>query len=289
MKFRWFLDPSACLYDAPDSGGGGGDSGGDTSGSFDSGGGGSPEPAVPDIPEVDDNYTFRLKGQDKPIKLSEYRAGFQSQATKASQEAARLRQEVAQYKQREAQAEQQRQAQARQAAGQGQDNFLASLEQLPYLDGPHAKQVIDRIYGELRQRDQITIAALQELQKMRQTVSSLNEAHVGATFDSKISRWLQEGGYPDNPAAKKFAQILYLAHEGQDLDQEFPQLLKQHWGEFQSLIESERAAKVAANRKPPFLPGRGGATGPTKPIQLDPRLTSHQVADQLFDLFREEG
>ncbi len=290
MKRNWIGFPiSLPTFDAPgDGGGGGGDTGGGGGGDF-SGSSPTPEAATPDIPEVDDSYQFRIKGQDKPISLGDYRARFQSQATKAQQEAARYREKVAQYERERTQAEQQRQIQARQNAGQQGNDFLGELRQMPYLDGNAAAQLFERFSGEIQQRDRVHVAALQEIQRLRQVVGTLNESHSSQAFEGKISRMLQDGGYPQDPRVQKLAQALYLAYEGENLDAEFPEIWKQYWEDTQAVLRAENDRKVREARKPSFIPGRGGVGSPSKPVQLDPRLTAQQVADELFPMFSDEN
>jgi hypothetical protein len=243
--------------------------------------------ATPSVPEVDDSYQFRLKGQDKPVTLGQYRAGFQSQATRASQEAARLRQEIAQYRQREQQAEAQRQAEARRAAAQGQDNWLQSLRSLSYLDGEAAAGVVERLAGEFQTRDKITIAALQEVQRLKQAVQTLMEGHTGNQFESLISKTVNDIGLPQE--AMDFAKEVYLAYEGEDLNNEFPSILRSRWEQLQRIIKASNEAKVAAARKAPFVPGKGGLGSPSRPLQLDPKADARSTADVLWDALQGNG
>lgn len=290
MKRNWsgFSIQEPCFDAFGDGGGGGADPG--------SGGGadlsGSQQEATPVVPEVDDSFEFRLKGQEKPIKLSEYRAGFQSQATRASQEAARLRQELAQHKAQQQQYEAQRQAEARQRANQGPQapDIFAQLKELPYLDGATATNVVQNIQGQIRQRDGVLLALAQRLQQQDQVLSRLNESHVGSTFDGKINKWVKELGLPEDDAIYNMAKTLYLGYEpGPELDAEFPEILRNSVESMERVLEARRAAKVAAARKPAFVPGRGGAAGPSKPLQLDPRATAADTATALWESLQTHG
>jgi hypothetical protein len=280
-----FLAGLDCFYDIPgDTGGGGGADSGSGGGSY---GGGDPNPpAEPTVYEVDDDTLIKPKGSDKPVKYGEHFRGFQRQFTQASQKAARLERELQARDERLRQIEQAQQ-QSRQPQSQ-QPNLADQLRQLPYLDGAAAADLTDNILGQFKQRDQILVAALRELQQMKATLGTLNETHSSQTFDAKIDRVLTEGGYPNDPRVKKLAQALYLAYEpGPELDSEFPEIWRQYWEDTQAVITAQQAAKVAANRKQPFLPGRGGQAGPSRPIQLDPKLSSQEVADQLWHMFSE--
>ena len=99
-------------------------------------------------------------------------------------------------------------------------------------------------------------------------------------FDGKISNWLKEGGYPSEAA--DLAKEIYLAYEGDDLDNEFPQIFANRWEQIQQIIDSQRKAKVEAARRP-LLPGRGGNGVASKPIGLKGNESSKQLADTLWD------
>lgn len=273
-----FFSGFDCLYDAPGDTGGGG--GGNLDGNL---GGSDPNlPAEPTVFDVSDDSLIRVNGRQEPVKFGEHFRGFQSQFTKATQEAARLKTQLAERDQRLADI--QRQQAAAQQQGQRQSNqpdIIQQLRQMPYLDGEAAAGLADNIAGQIRQRDQILLATLQRMQQMERTLSTLNESHVGASFDGKINRWLQEGGYP--PEAADLAKEIYLAYEGNDLDSEFPQIFKQRWEQITRLLDAQRAAKVQANRKPAFVPGRGGVAGPSRPLQLDPAADAKSTADKLWD------
>jgi hypothetical protein len=122
---------------------------------------------------------------------------------------------------------------------------------------------------------------VQKLQQMDRTLSSLNESHTGSAFEGKVNRWIGDMGLP--PEAAEAAKIFYLAHEGDDLDDQFPEMFRAHWESMQKLFEAQRNAKVQAARKAPFVPGRGGQAGPNRPLQLDPKLSARDTADKLWD------
>lgn len=284
IGFGYFVSGLDCFYDAPDAGGGGGS---DTSFQGDSGGGDPSPAAEPTVYEVSDDSLIKLPGQEKPVKFGEHTRGFQSQFTKASQEAARLKRELEQRDQKLRQYEAQQQQFQRQQQGQGQNRPRLSdqLRGMNYLDGEAAATMAEAFEGEIRQRDQILLAALQKVAAMEKTLNTLNESHVGASFEGKINKWLGEIGLP--PEAADLAKEVYLAYEGDDLDYEFPQILRNRWEQLQRVFAATQQQKIQAAKKQPFLPGRGGGTGPSRPLQLDPRLSAAEVADQLWPMFAE--
>jgi hypothetical protein len=267
------------FYDIADNGGGGMDGGADPAGGAD------PGVAEPDVPiELDENRLIKVKGSDKPVKFGEHVRGFQSQFTKASQEAARLKEQLAAERNRIAQFEREKaQWSQQQQAGQPRNDIMAQLEQLPYLDGKSAAQLVQSIGQQLQQRDQIMLTALNQMREMKATLSGLNQNHVNTSFDNKIRGWLKEGGYPDDPSVTELAKEIYLAYTGDDLDQEFPQMFQQRWESLNRVLETQRAQKVAAARKQPFIPGRGGQAGPSKPLQFKGSETPQEIAATLWN------
>ncbi len=247
--------------------------------------------AVPDSPTVldipDDNTLVRVRGSDKPIKFGDYSRGFQSQATKAAQERARVERELATERQRVAEYEARLKQVSQQASGQhgNQPDVYSQLESLTYLDGPTAAKVVQSIAGQIQNRDRILLGLAQELQRLQKTVGGLNESHVQSGFSSKIDRYLSDGGY--GPELKDFASELYLAYEpGPDLDAQFPSILAERVEALTKYVEAKRQASLNAARKSPFVPGRGGQAGPTRPLELDPKASARETADKLWDLMQ---
>ena len=234
-------------------------------------------PTVYDIP--DDNALIRVNGAKEPVKFGDYSRGFQAQATRAAQEAANLRRELQAERSRREQFE--RQQAARQAQGQQGPDPFEQLRSLQYLDGETAAKVVQSIAGQIQQRDQIILGLAQELQKVQKMVGTLNENHVSSNFSGKIDRFLSDGGY--GPELKNFATELYLAYEpGPELDAEFPQILASRVDELTKFVEAKRAANLAASRKQPFVPGRGGQAGPNKPLQIRPDASAKEIADLMW-------
>lgn len=262
---------------------GGGDATGgggiDTSNSGDVSAATSTEPTPID---VDENSFIRIKGQDKPVKFGEYGRNFQSQFTKASQENARFREKLAEYQKKEAQW----QAAQTQSHNQGQnpnsqENILAKLKALPYLTGEQAAETIQSIGDAMSYRDKVLIGTLQELQKMQKIVNNLQSNHLNSSFDGRLNGWLKEQGVPEE--LKDWAKEMYLAYEGDDLDSEFPTMLKNRWEEINRVISARQKASVEAARKRPFIPGMGGNANPSKPLQFKGNESAKDITDALWE------
>lgn len=245
--------------------------------------------AVPDVLDVDDNRLIRLPGSDKPVKFGEHVKGFQSQATRANQERARIERELAQerairtrYEQEKQLAERQRQTQS-----QGPDVY-EQLGQLPYLSGQDAVGMVKHIGQQLQQRDQILMGTLKELQKMQGIVQQLYGNHAQTQFDGKIDRVLTEGNYP--PEAKDLAREIYLAYEGNDLDVEFPRIFAERWNQIERAITAKRdRLSSEARAKNRFVPGKGGVGAPSRPLDLKASASPKEIADMLFPLMDGTG
>lgn len=241
------------------------------------------EPSIIDIP--DDNVLVRIKGSDKPVKFGEYSRGFQSTATRAAQKAAQLERELAAERQTRAQYERERQAWQQNQGQQAQPDVYAQLRQLPYLTGEDAVNVVQNIGQQLQQRDAILLATLRQLQMLSDTVNGLNSTNQDQLFDAKINRFISEGGYPAEAA--ELAKEIYLAYEGDNLDEEFPQIFASRWEQITRAIDAAKAAKLSAARQTPFVPGKGGRANPSKPFQIDPKLRASETADLLWNALQQ--
>lgn len=237
------------------------------------------EPTVYDV--SDPNALIRIKGSDKPVKFGEHVGGLQSQFTKASQKAAQFERELAQEKALRQNLEKERQRyEANQRPPQAQPDVFEALGALPYLTGQDAVKVVQNIGEQIQQRDMVLIAALKELQSLKNAFGGIQETHTNSSFENMISKTLAA-----NNLSPKYAQVakeIYLAYEGDNWNEEFPQMLSSRLEELRGIWEEERQAKVNANRRQVFVPGRGTQVQPSKPLQLDPRLSPKQVADELW-------
>ena len=242
----------------------------------------STTPAEPTAIDINDDALIRIKGSDKPVKFGEHVRGFQSQFTRASQEAARLKRELEQERQTRQRYEQERQR-SQQGNSNGEPSIEEQLGQLPYLSGTDAARVVKSIQGQIQQRDQVLLGTLKKLQHMEGILNTLNQSHSTSSFDAKISKWLTDGGYPSGLA--NWAKEIYLAYEGDDLDTEFPQILKTRYDEIAREFEAQRQAKIRGARPQPFVPGRGGQATPSKPLEVKANTSPRELADLLYNQF----
>jgi hypothetical protein len=244
--------------------------------------------AEPQVIEIaDENALIKAPGLDKPVKYSEHVKGFQSQFTKASQRAAQLEKQLQERDARLKQIEAQQAQAARQTQNQGQNDVYAALEALPYLDGKQAAEVVRGIASELQQRDQFLAGMARYIKQMEAKVSQLYENHTTSNFDSKITKVIGDLGY--GPEFTDLAKEIYLAYEGDDLDAEFPNILKQRVDQVEQAIEARKRAALERNRQNRFVPGKGGQAGPNKPLQFKGNESAKDIAETLFATFQGSG
>jgi hypothetical protein len=224
-------------------------------------------------------------GQEKPVKYGEFQRGFQSQFTKASQKAANLEREIAGLKQA---------AQQQQQAGQPQTpskrkQLIDNLKARTYLSGEEAASAIDNIFGEVENdfstRDQALRLIAQKLLQIDAQQQKFSQSANQSSFSNTIKSALTANKLPEE--LDEFAQLVYLSHEGADLDQEFPTLLKGFWDKFANVVRQMDQKKVEGARTSRF-PGRGGQGSAGKPLDTS-RMSPSQQADALWEMVQGSG
>lgn len=229
----------------------------------------------------DDTYVVDPKS-GKPVKYSEYNRTFQSQFTRASQEAARYKQELLNERaQREAI---ERANQQNRQNGPPQEGIYDRLKSLTYLSGEQAAEVVQSIGQELHKRDQILTLLTKELLNVKQIAGNLHGQSTTQQFGNKINQWVTEAGYdPKAPGMTDLAQEIYLAYTGDDLDEQFPRIFTERLKQMEAIYEARRQAAIQKARGGPFLPGgRGGNASPSRPLEIDPKANPRQIADALW-------
>ena|SRR3990167_1148215 len=263
-------------------------------------GGGADQSQAPQPVDITDDTLIRVAGQKDPVKYGELYKNLQGDYTKKSQAVADAERKLAEQragwdKERSAQetylkslAAQllQRQQQGQQRPGGDYRSKLASKQ---YLSGGDAAEMFDQVGGgmstivqAITERDQVITALYQKLQGLEQVVTQLGGAHTNQSFEQKIGGWVKSLGLPEE--ATQLAKEIYLAYEGDDLDNEFPNILRERWDATVNLINSLNQKKVEQSRQSPFkLAGRGGNTSPEKLIGLKGHENAKDTADKLWD------
>jgi hypothetical protein len=244
-------------------------------------GGAAASGSAADIMEWDDNRQFRFKGQDKPISAKDYVRGFQSQMTKATQEAARLKKEHAALQDRVRQFEQV--ARPGEGGNNSGEQMLGEIASAPFISGQMMGGILQDLQAGIRDRDSVQLAVLRKISAIENVLSELHGANLQQGHEAKLKAWLKDGGYPDE--AFDLADIIYRGYEGDNLDEEFPAIFSARWKQMQTAIARQSARERERTRNLPWVPGKGGNTGPGKARGLTGRETPKELADMFFDRY----
>lgn len=241
------------------------------------------------IIELSEDSMVKLPGAKDPVRYGDHYRGFQSEFTKRAQEAANLRREKQQLQQqlqdhqRRLQGQQQQQSQTPNKL----QALAGQLKSLTYLNGEQASGVVAQVmehFGEydrdLQQRDMALALMYKQLKEMGTTLQTLNGQHTSTQFEGKIAKFVKDAGLPEG--ATKWAQELYLAYEGNDLDREFPRIMKERWEEIAGLHKAAEKQRVEQARRVPFVPGQGGNGSASKPLSFKPNASSKEIADAFW-------
>lgn len=297
---------------ADDISAGGGIGDGGSGGTFvppaggDSTGGGNPNISNPATVDINDDTLVRVPGQKDPVKYGDLYRRQQADYTKKTTEAARLKEQYErEHRERLSKVEQQESylknlaatLLAQRNAGQHQGGRLEEIKSLPYIDGATAYELLNSIQTEgiggvvqaIGQRDKVIQHLYGQLQGLAKQVQQLTGARADQTFDTKIRGYVKDLGYPDE--AVDLAKEIYLAYEGDDLDQEFPTILSNRWTQITNAIRAADGKRAEAARGPRSFPlaGRGGQGVPGKTIGLKGNESSKEQADFLWDYIQSAG
>lgn len=250
--------------------------------------------------ELSDDALVKAPGFDKPVRFGDIPKRFQADYTRKTQEHAKQVQQWEAQKRAWEQTRGQEENRLRELAtallqrqNQGQpqgQTFADRLKAKTYLDGETAaalfQEIQDNGFGQVSQeiakRDQVIQALYQQVMNLQKGFTSLQGQRSSQEFDGKINKWLTEGGYP--PEAADLAKEIYLAYEGEDLDNEFPTIFQNRWNQIQTLVNAANKKRVDAAKQNPFkLPGKGGQGSAGKPAGLKGHESPKEVSDFLWE------
>jgi hypothetical protein len=174
----------------------------------------------------------------------------------------------------------QQQQYARQAAHeqtqhhqQGQASTKGMLDQLramPYLDGQTAAALMERMVNEginplnakLQERDKALAKVYQDYKSLRDQVSKSQGKQAASDLDGRFAKIREEQGLPDSEIVHELMRDVYFSHEGDDLDREYPDMLRKRWEGIQKAVRDADRATAKKAKTSPF-PSRGGEVSPT--------------------------
>lgn len=248
-------------------------------------------PNAPQVIDISEDSMVRLPGQKDPVKYGDYYRKFQSEFTKRAQAARDAEQRERQYQQ---QLEEYRRKETAwgQQQGQGQrpnpgQQLAEQIRSLPYLSGKDAAMVVENILSQvgqydqaLSQRDMVLGLLYKKLQSVEQGFKQIQSRHTMGDFETKIKKFAGNAGIPES--AHDWVKELYLAYEGEDLDQEFPTILANRWQQLQNIWRESNRKRAEEARNQPFVPGRGGQGAPSRQLQNLAGKSPRELADALW-------
>lgn len=298
MLNRWQMQIP--LFETPGDGGGGDAGGG---GVFDTGG--NAAPAADTAIELNDDSLVRVKGEKDPLKWKDYSSRYvpKSEFTKTTQERAAYAKQYqqAQLALRERDARLSEIERQRQGANPPQNpigELVKQLESQPYLDGKTAASLVTNIFQQgiqplaqaIGQRDEVIKLLWQRLQGVDTTVGTLSGSKRESEFASNLSRVKTDLGLPDDPVVDEMLKDIYLSHEGDDLDHEFPNMVKARWDSIQKVVRALDQKRTLDGRRQalnPALQGKGGQGTPSRPLRNKvAQMSAKDAADALWPLLQ---
>ena len=255
------------------------------------------------VRDFGDDDLVRIQGSDKPIKYGDLYKRMQGDYTRKQQELradiARERAEIANARQHNEQLAASLLARQNQPqATPGADNaakFLSALGQRQSVSGQDMVQILGMIKDEgfgnvvrgFEARDTVIKALYNKIVALEKVTGSVSQDRANTAFEAKIDGWLKDLDL--GPEYKDLAMETYLAHEGADLDEQFPSILSSRVDTLHKAWQSREKQRVEAARNPRFsLPGKGGSAAPGKPLQLSGRESAKQQADMIWDALQAQ-
>ena len=202
-------------------------------------------------------------------------------------------QQLQQYAQQMQQQQYARQAQQQsQQTQQSNNTMLDQLRTMPYLDGNTAAQLMERMVNEginplnnaLKQRDQALAQLYKDYKSLKDNVGASQGKQAEKDLEHRFTKIREEQGLPDNEIVHELMRDVYYSHEGDTLDQEYPDMLRKRWEGIQKAVrDGDRAAAKKAKESP--FPSQGGQISPTSG-KTGGYKTPEERANELWPMIR---
>ena len=233
-----------------------------------------------------------LPGSKDPVRYGDHYRGFQSEFTKRSQNLTAAQRRIKELESHIQQA-QRGQGQQQGQQQQGPDPFVqlaTELNGLQYLNGPQAAAVVGHVMQrfqsvtkELRKRDLALGMMYKRLQAIQQHLGGVVQRHQGADFESKMAKFTKDANLPDE--AREFVSELYTAYEGDDLDEQFPAILKKRLEQLSAITRKSEQRRIDEARG--VIPGvttQGGNGSASRRLSNNfGKKSAAQIADELWN------
>jgi hypothetical protein len=206
------------------------------------------------------------------------RSQWEQQKTQATQQ---LQQYAQQLQQQAAHRQQQGQPDTRQ-------DLMQQLQQMSYLDGPTAATLVKRIMDEgitplnsaIQQRDQALAHMYKKYKTLEENVGQQSTKAAQAELESRFLSLRDEHGLPDEGWANDWLRDVYYSHEGNDLNEQYPDMVRTRLDSMRKGIrELDRKAADAMKTSP--FPTKGGEMSPTSG-KTEGYKTPQERADELW-------
>jgi len=213
-------------------------------------------------PEAQAEYTKKTQA------LAQERKQWESQR---AEQQSQLQQHAQQLQQQQyARQAAQEQAQQKQQGQAGTQGMLDQLRSMPYLDGQTAAALMERMVNEginplnaaIQERDKALSKVYQDYKSLRDQVAQSQGKQAANDLDGRFAKIRDEQGLPDNEIVNELMRDVYFSHEGDDLDREYPDMLRKRWEGIQKAVRDADRATAQKAKTSPF-PSRGGEVSPT--------------------------
>jgi len=210
--------------------------------------------------EVQAEYTKKTQA------LADDRKSWEGERTQQQQQ---LQQYAQQLQQQQQNAQQTQQQQGPTQQQQSQETMLDQLSKMAYLDGPTAAEVMRRMMVEgiqplqqqLQQRDKALAHIYRDYKSLRDVVGKSYGQQAERDLDTRFQEIRSEQGLPDEEVIREIMQDVYYSHEGDDLNREFPEMVRKRLdGLRKTFRDMDRKTAVAAKKSP--FPSKGGEASP---------------------------
>jgi len=162
--------------------------------------------------------------------------------------------------------QQQQYAQQQQGGQQSQADLINQLKEMQYLDGPTAAALMERIVNEginplgqaIQQRDQALAHMYKEYKALKGQLGTHTNAQAEADLSGRFTKVREEHQLPDEPWVNNYLQDVYYSHEGNDLNTEFPNMVRERLEVMRKGFRGLDRQAAESARKVSSFPGKGG-------------------------------
>lgn len=241
-----------------------------------------------------------VPGEKAPIKAKDLYNRLRAGVTKTEQQFKKEREAFEAERQKyqaETRAERQRLEQiaatlmSQQQGREAPDEFLAELSGKQYLDGMTGAKLVQylrkqtateraQLVEHINKQNQVIVAIVGKLKELGGHVTEFHSTAEQTRQQKQIDAALKAAGLDDD--ARDLASELLAAYEGDDLEVEFPNLLKGRWNQIEAAIRNRDKAKVARLKQPSAFAARGGDGAAARGAKFTGKESAREMADKLW-------